>query len=62
MRAMLARIAALVAPENAAALAAAAQRARALPQPTPAAMAERTLALYDDGARRRAAGRRAQPA
>lgn len=44
---MLARIASLVAPENAAALEATAQRARAVAQPTLAAMAERTLALYD---------------
>ena len=43
---VLDRIASLVAPENAAALAAAAQCARRLLQPSPAAMADRTLALY----------------
>ena len=44
---MLERIRDLVAPGSAAALAAAAQRALACPQPTVAAMAERTLELYD---------------
>ena len=44
---MLARIAALVAPGNAAELGAAAERGRAVPQPTPATMAARTLAIYD---------------
>ena len=44
---MLARIAAAVAPENAAALAAASECATRVPQPTLAAMAERTLAHYD---------------
>ena len=43
---VLARIVALVAPENAAALAAAAERARRVPQATPTLMAEHTLALY----------------
>jgi glycosyltransferase involved in cell wall biosynthesis len=41
------RIASLVAPENATGLATAAECARRLPQPSPATMAERTLALYD---------------
>ncbi len=45
--AMLARIVDLVDPGNGDALAAAAQRARAVVQPTLAAMAERTLAQYD---------------
>lgn len=45
--AMLARIAALVAAPNAGVLAAVSQRARAAPQPTLAAMAERTLRVYD---------------
>jgi glycosyltransferase involved in cell wall biosynthesis len=44
---MLARIVALVAPPHAAELAAASDRARQVPQPTLAAMAERTLAHYD---------------
>jgi hypothetical protein len=44
---MLDRILQLVAPENAAGLAWAAERARATPQPTLAAMAERTLAHYE---------------
>jgi hypothetical protein len=44
---MLARIAALVAPDNAAALAAAAQHAREIPQPQLTTMAERTVALYE---------------
>jgi glycosyltransferase involved in cell wall biosynthesis len=43
---MLGRIAAIVAPEDGAALAAAAERARAVPQPTLDAMARRTLAHY----------------
>ena len=44
---MLARIAELVAPPNAASLAAAATRGRAIPQSTPGAMAERTREIYD---------------
>ncbi len=44
---MLARITAIVAPEHAVELAAASERARGVPQPTLAAMAERTLAHYD---------------
>jgi glycosyltransferase involved in cell wall biosynthesis len=44
---MLERIADLVAPGNTTALASAAERARAVPQPTLAAMAECTLRLYD---------------
>ncbi len=48
---MLARIALLVAPGNAAALGAAAERARAVPQPSLAAMADRTLEIYDGVAR-----------
>ncbi len=44
---MLARIVDILAPANAAARDAAASRARAVPQPTLAAMAGRTLALYD---------------
>jgi GT2 family glycosyltransferase/glycosyltransferase involved in cell wall biosynthesis len=44
---MLERIVALVAPGNAAALAATAARARERPQPTPDAMATRTLAIYE---------------
>ncbi len=44
---MLARIAAIVAPEHAAELARAADRARSVPQPTLSAMAEPTLAHYD---------------
>ena len=44
---MLARIIAIVAPEHAVELAAASERARGVPQPTLAAMAERTLAHYD---------------
>jgi len=43
---VLARIAGLVAPDNAAQLAAAAQCARGLRQPAPAQMAEQTLAVY----------------
>lgn len=45
--AMLARIAAIVAPANTGALAAASSRARVMPQPTAANMAQRTLALYN---------------
>ncbi len=45
--AMLARIAALVAPANRLALAASAECARRVPLATPAAMARSTLALYD---------------
>ena len=45
---MLERIVALVAPDNAAALASAAMRAREYVQPTPDAMASRTLAIYED--------------
>ena len=52
---MLARINAVVAPENAAALAAAAASAGGVPQPTLAAMAERTLAHYDAAVAARAA-------
>ena len=48
---MLARMVELVAPGAAAALAAAAERAHALPQPTPAEMAERTLSRYDEVSR-----------
>jgi GT2 family glycosyltransferase len=44
---MLERIVALVAPTNAAGLAAAATRAREFPQSTPEAMATRTLAIYE---------------
>ncbi len=44
---MLARIAELVAPPNAASLAAAGTRGRAIPQSTPGAMAERTREIYD---------------
>jgi glycosyltransferase involved in cell wall biosynthesis len=44
---MLARITELVAPENAAALAAAGARARAIPQATLSEMATRTLEMYD---------------
>ena len=44
---MLAHIAAIVAPENAAVLAASAERAGAIAQPTRIAMAERTLQIYD---------------
>jgi len=51
---MLARMGELLAPGSAAALAAAAERARAAPQPTLAAMAERTLRLYAEAARARA--------
>jgi len=45
---MLDRIVALVAPDNATALASAAARARECPQSTPDAMATRTLAIYED--------------
>src|SRR5262249_26231860 len=44
---MLTHIARLVAPENAHALALAGERARALVQPSPRAMAEHTLEIYD---------------
>jgi GT2 family glycosyltransferase/glycosyltransferase involved in cell wall biosynthesis len=44
---MLRRIAEIVAPENAARLAAAAAQARQMPQQTPEAMAQRSLAFYD---------------
>ena len=44
---MLSRITALVAPGNAAALGAAGERARAVPQATLASMAARTLDIYD---------------
>jgi GT2 family glycosyltransferase/glycosyltransferase involved in cell wall biosynthesis len=46
---MLARIAAIVAPESAPLLAAASARARAMPQQTPEAMAERALSCYGTG-------------
>ena len=47
---MLARIVALVAPGDAAVLGAAGERARAVPQPTLANMAARTLDIYDAAA------------
>ena len=47
---MLAHIAEILAPENAAALAAAGECARAIPQHTPLAMAERTLQIYNAAA------------
>ena len=52
---MLARIVAIVAPEHAAALAQAADRARNIPQPTLSAMAERTIAHYETAIVTRAA-------
>jgi glycosyltransferase involved in cell wall biosynthesis len=52
---MLARIADVVAPANAAALAAAAQRASRVPQSSLASMAERTVAHYDAAASANAA-------
>jgi GT2 family glycosyltransferase/glycosyltransferase involved in cell wall biosynthesis len=59
---MLDRIAALVAPQSAAALAAAARRARELPLPSITAMAQCTLAVYDDAlARTAASGRNSLP-
>ena len=48
---MLARIVELVAPANAIALGAAAERGRTVPQTAPATMAARTLDLYDAAAR-----------
>jgi glycosyltransferase involved in cell wall biosynthesis len=58
---MLERIAAAVAPANAAALAAASESAGRVPQPTLAAMAQRTLAHYDAAVEGRAPATAALP-
>jgi glycosyltransferase involved in cell wall biosynthesis len=59
---MLSRMAAVVAPENAAALAIASECARGVAQPTLASMAERTLAHYDAIVARRGPRSTAMPA
>jgi hypothetical protein len=56
---MLARIAAILAPNERAALAAAAARARGVAPPTLSAMAERTMKIYQRSMRPAAAGGRA---